>query len=490
MCRRGVWGLVLPLVILLAGWTQSAVAAPSADLADISCAAPGECAAVGTASDSGGAGAVIFTQSGGAWSRATVATLPADAGTGPFSSLQAVSCPSAGACVATGSYSGQSTGGGLVMAQSAGTWGPGIAAPLPADAVQGPGQSATLSSVTCVSAGNCVAVGTYMNGRASSVPLAIIEADGVWSAGGPIALPADAPHSATTQFAGLRSVSCPSAGNCTAVGTYLDSRHHVRGLLVTERDGRWGSGVEARLPADAGADALTSPSGHFNYGLNQVSCRAVGECAVIGEYANRAGFEQGLLITAHRGRWSRGIQPTLPPNAATSRLKKTSVLWSESCTSPGNCTVAGWYLDRADRGVPLIVSQHDGAWQRGIEPRPPANVSRGRAFGATELESVSCASAGNCTAVGAYTAHGRLEGLLVTEARGRWGRGVEARLPANAREAASAVSDEDPALYGVSCAAAGSCSALGTYDTGPNRPQGMLLTQTGGAWSRAVPALF
>jgi hypothetical protein len=80
--------------------------------------------------------------------------------------------------------------------------------------------------------------------------------------------------------------------------------------------------------------------------------------------------------------------------------------------------------------------------------------------------------------------------MLLSETRGRWARATEASLPVGAREAAPTISDEDPALYGVSCSAAGSCAAIGTYDTGPSHPQGMLLSETGGVWGRAVPALF
>jgi hypothetical protein len=479
------------VALILAGEAPTARAA-SANLGDVACATPGNCAAVGTAATgSGGSSALLYTQSLGTWSRGTPALLPVDAGAGSFSSLFSVACATAGACVAAGDYTDRDGAGqGLLVSQTNGTWAAGVAAPLPADAAAGSHQSAQLGDVTCPGPGNCTAIGEYVDAAGNGRPMMLTESNGTWATGIEGALPADAASGAGRQFARLSSVSCPAAGNCTAVGTYQDSAHRARGLVLTEATAMWARGVAVRLPADAGPDSLTNPSGHFNYGLNQVSCRAVGECTVIGEYANRAGLEQGLVLTEHQGRWSRGVQPRLPANAATARFRKSFVLWSASCTSASNCTAVGWYADRSGQGVPLVVTERNGRWQRGIELRAPANVAR-NGDQATELEAVSCASAGNCTAVGAYPArNNRLEGLLATETRGRWGRATPAILPANGRQAAPAISDEQPGLYRVACASAGNCSAIGTYALGPDRAQGMLLSQAAGQWARAVQALF
>ena len=58
---------------------------------------------------------------------------------------------------------------------------------------------------------------------------------------------------------GLFSVSCASAGNCTAVGDYDASSDREQGLLLTETSGRWATGVEASLPANAAQASRTSP---------------------------------------------------------------------------------------------------------------------------------------------------------------------------------------------------------------------------------------
>lgn len=50
-------------------------------------------------------------------------------------------------------------------------------------------------------------------------------------------LPADAE---SNPQANMDSVSCPSAGNCTAVGGYTDSSGNEQGVLSTETSGTWG----------------------------------------------------------------------------------------------------------------------------------------------------------------------------------------------------------------------------------------------------------
>src|SRR5580658_4934366 len=49
----------------------------------------------------------------------------------------------------------------------------------------------------------------------------------------------------------LESVSCVSVGNCTAVGSYLDDSGEAQGLLLTETSRVWATGVEAPLPRPA-----------------------------------------------------------------------------------------------------------------------------------------------------------------------------------------------------------------------------------------------
>ena len=67
-------------------------------------------------------------------------------------------------------------------------------------------------------------------------------------------------------------MQCASAGNCTAVGSYIDSLENGQGLLLTETSGTWGTGVEAPLPAGAARDRASGGS---------LSCPAAGDCSYV-----------------------------------------------------------------------------------------------------------------------------------------------------------------------------------------------------------------
>jgi len=111
-------------------------------------------------------------------------------------------------------------------------------------------------------------------------------------------------------------------------------------------------------------------------------------------------------------------------------------------------------------------------WAKGIEASLPANARSGPTV---NIRSVSCASAGNCSAVGRYFDNlGREQGLLLAETAGTWAKGIEASPPANA---GSKYPHVDPSS--VSCASVGNCSAVGSYQDGSFHTQGLLLSTVG-----------
>src|SRR4051794_16356148 len=98
-------------------------------------------------------------------------------------------------------------------------------------------------------------------------------ATGSWAPGVEATLPADA---AAEPGVVLSEVSCASAGNCAAVGNYYDSSQRNRGLLLSESAGKWRVGLKATPPADAAP-------GHQVF-LSGVSCASADDCAAIGSY--------------------------------------------------------------------------------------------------------------------------------------------------------------------------------------------------------------
>src|SRR2546421_829036 len=135
-------------------------------------------------------------------------------------------------------------------------------------------------------------------------------------------------------------------------------------------------------------------------------------------------------------------------------------------------------------GVLALIVQSSEAfaasWAPGVETSVPANAGSILGVG---LNSVSCASAGNCGAVGHYTdSSGHERGLLLSETAGTWATGLEASPPANAG------SDPGVFLNSVSCASAGNSGAPGHYVDSSSHRQGLLLSETAGTWATGVEA--
>jgi pentapeptide repeat protein/Big-like domain-containing protein len=420
-----------------------------ASLPSVSCASAGTCTAVGSYTDSSGHGqGLLVTEASGSWT-GVEAALPANALPNPEASLSSVSCASAGSCTAAGSYDapGQQ---GLLLTETSGSWTAAEAA-LPANANSQP--QASLSSVSCASAGNCTAVGTYFDSSVHHQGLLLTEASGSWAAGVEALLPANA---APDPAAVLFSVSCASAGNCSAAGGYTDSSGNQQGLLLTETSGSWTT-AEAVLPADA--------AGNPAVGLTPVSCASAGNCTAVGYYLGSSG-QQGLLLTEASGSWAAGVEAPLPANAGSDPAAAVN---SVSCASAGNCTAAGGYTDSSGYQQGLLLTETSGSWTAG-QAALPANAAA--SYPDVYLSSVSCASAGNCAVAGHYVDGSRsLQGLLLTETSGSW-TATPAALPADAG------SDQIAVLTSVSCASAGNCTATGNYIDSSGIDQDLLLTQS------------
>ena len=470
-----------PSEALAASWSTGVEASlpagagssPDVEIPSVSCASAGNCSAVGNYYDSSGnRQGLLLSESGGTWSAGVKATLPAGAGSDPGVHLSSVSCASAGNCSAVGYYIDSSGNRqGLLLSESGGTWSTGAKMTPPGDA--GPDPHVSLYSVSCASAGNCSAVGNYFDvGDTDSsgyqLGLVLSESGGSWSAGAKATLPDDAATAPDDAYVNLYSVSCASAGNCSAVGNYVDSSGDRQGLLLSESGGSWSAGAKATPPAEAAAnpDAYSS----------SVSCASAGDCSAVGSYYDSSVHRQGLLLSESGGSWSAGAKATPPAEAG---FNPYAYLPSVSCASAGNCSAVGYYADGSGYEQGLLLSESGGSWSTGAKATLPAGSG---SHSGANLYSVSCASAGDCSAVGFYgDSSNHRQGLLLSESGGTWSAGVEATLPANAG------SSPDVEITSVSCASAGDCSAVGRYYDSSGHQQGLLLGESGG--TLASPAL-
>ena len=70
----------------------------------------------------------------------------------------------------------------------------------------------------------------------------------------------------------------------------------------------WGTGVEATLPANAGPNQGVT--------LSSLSCASAGNCTAIGTYYDSSGNEQGLLISSTTPSTSLTAAPQIAPHGA------------------------------------------------------------------------------------------------------------------------------------------------------------------------------
>lgn len=408
----------------------------------------------------------------GTWGIGSEAALPANAATTNQNvSINSISCASAGNCTAAGTYLGSSGyRQGLLLTETAGTWASGVEAKLPANAATNP--YVGLSSISCASAGNCTAVGDYSDNAGNGQGLLLTQTSGAWGVGSEVTPPGNA---GTNPSAGLAAVSCPSAGNCSAVGSYrTTSGNNMEALVLTETGGSWSTAVELSLPADAAATNQLA-------GLYAISCPSAGDCTAVGGYQFMSGADswasQGLMASENAGSWGTGVEPSLPANAWTPNPQ--AGLSSVSCASAGNCTAVGNYSSNSPGNQGLLLTETAGSWSSGVEAALPANAKTSAPGPLEGIGSVSCASPGNCSAVGEYSdSSGNGEGLLLTQTAGSWATGVEAALPANAATAQQGVG-----LSSVSCPTAGNCAAVGGYIDRADGGEEMLVTEAAGSWA-------
>jgi hypothetical protein len=259
----------------------------------------------------------------------------------------------------------------------------------------------------------------------------------------------------------LLSVSCSQPTRCVAVGDYTDKSGRGQGLLLTRSGGSWAA-AKAPLPATA-----SDPSPF----LNGVSCPSATACVAVGQYRDTSGHVQGWLLTRSGASWTSARAP-LPVNAAA---KTFATLNGVSCPSPAYCVAVGWYHNKSGVGEGLILTRSGATWTAAQAPQPANAAAAPWLF----LDGVSCPSPSACLAFGSYTdKSGDEPSLLLTKSGSRWVPSQPPHLP----------KDTIFGVSGVSCVSAASCAAVGGGGS-PAEAWGHseLYNLSGGSW-KAVRA--
>jgi hypothetical protein len=389
----------------------------------------------------------LLASMGGATSpRPTLIGAPALAA--DFGGIGPLSCASAGNCAAGGSYEDSSGNTqAFVVDETAGTW--GKAKKVPGTASLNVGGDAYVLSLSCASAGNCAAGGSYEDSSGHTQAFVVDETPGTWGNA------EEVPGTAKLNKGGgayVSSVSCGSAGNCAAGGNYVDNSGYDQVFVVDEMAGTWGNAEEVPGTASLNVGGLA-----FNLSL---SCASAGNCAAAGTYEDSSGYNPMFVVNETAGTWGKAkkVQGT---------GRKPSGVTSVSCGSVGSCTASGWY----ENSVAIVVNETAGTWGRaevvpGITTLGP---------GGSQVSSLSCASAGNCAAGGVYVEMrgDPLQPYVVDETAGTWG-------PAKKVPGMAKLSGGLGGIASVSCGSAGNCAAVGSYED-----QAFVVDETAGTWGKA-----
>jgi len=480
--QRGFHTRALTLAESWNGSTWSAhnpvnpAAAATAILSSVSCVSPSDCLAVGYYEDSGNnLFALAESWNGSSW---TLLTPPAG------DTLSSVACFGAGTCIVLGDTSAAA----LALSWNGTAWQVLPAPPGSPSAIwcgtasdcmtvggagaaswngsswtslSVPNPSAALSSVSCVSASACMAVGTGTGNFSFSASW-----DGSrWTA-----------HR-VSQRDESAGVWCPRASRCQAVGGYLTPSDDQATLATAWNGSSW-----RQRPAAAPLDAT----------LEDVSCVSATRCMAVGA-------ADGAMTLAER--WNgRTWRVTPTPNLRAGSYEYGVSCRGDHCLAVGRDLTAQWWNGSRWRVVKVSLPRKSYSGEltdvscatsayclvTGFDyPSAESNSSsfaglwNGRKFRLLTapgggLNTVSCVSTSFCLAVTSTAAE-------IWNGRA-WRTGARLR----------GSSGYGPGITAVSCATRSACMAVGNYLTGggPQGVQGFNAAEwwNGSSWRRLSPA--
>lgn len=407
-------------------------------------------------------GAIVNLRSG-SWGTAQNLVLSSALPSNSDASVDAVSCPSDGNCVAVGdgvtdtnSIFQVNQGGLFTAEESHGVWQPTEVIP---SSVLANAQSFSVDGLSCVSVGNCVVVGEM--DLSPTVSYVLVERDGVWGtlqklAGLPVSTATG--QNAPSELEAFSALSCTSLSQCLAVGNYVTTNGTNAPFVVTDL-----------LSGNATATTLSLPSVAVpgNVRVDALQCPSVGHCVMGADiYRSHHQAWEPSIVSGNGSTWTAPM--TLPGivalNSATTGLDSTSVGFTQLvCPDSSDCAVAGYY-ENSRGSLEFVDAESAGVWTSaellpGLTTIQPANVigSNGVA-----LTSVACSSPGACVIVGNVSSESWSQGgaptatFYATLSGGTWQPATF--LPVSPGNFGAQYFEAD----GVGCHPGGSCVIYGT----------------------------
>jgi hypothetical protein len=454
-------------------WQLAAV--PSATVSggqinSVSCSSAKACTAVGTYISTSGLNVTLAERwKGRGWRQQSAVNPAGDTTTSVDPVLAGVSCPAKDFCAAVGSYTPQFFQSSLTEVWNGKHW---IAKsfPLPAGA-----SSAQLSGVSCVTVKFCEAVGSYVDVDGSVVPLAATWTGNRWRL-----QTAPAPSGSAPLTDGLNAVSCLSLTFCEAGG----GSESASSTFAERWSGKaW---VRQMVPGTVAVQSVSCVTTKFCEGSGlgsafrwtgkswrtqtvpvagaeyaAVSCVTAKLCEMVGDFRGTSG-NLGAIAAQWTGKsW-------LAKSAANPATSTDTHLTAVDCTSTRSCEAGGNYqlVDTANDPKALAETWTGRSWRLQAAAAPA---------GATDnyLHAVSCVTASFCEAVGE---HFDSSGNQVNLAEMWNGKSWTIQDIPSPLGPDTAPTDDD--LGTVSCVSAQFCEAIGSGPSG-----GLAETWNGTSWA-------
>jgi hypothetical protein len=353
------------------GTTATAAVTPADLLFSVSCVSTTDCLAVGENLNGDGQVGTPLTEkwNGSKWTATAALKLPAG---GKGGALSSVACKSASECVAVGSYV---KSGGMTFALAAKwngkTWttftAPGTA-----------GNDTFLDGLSCVTATDCVAIGSFTtDGGFGAAPLADSWNGSRWTQ---LANPKTPSGS---ELGMLGSVACVAAKSCMATGFDVSSTAVNGGEIAETWNGSAWTITKTPAPGKNTGDQLIGVSC-----LSLKNCSAVGESnTVSGTTVKEAGYAQHWNGTT----WSTVTVPWAK-SAGNTALIGVSCVSATYCVAVGTSNINENDISN-DSGKAASAVYNGKTWT--VESVPAPAKGKGSVLGG-----IVCRSTTYCAAVG------------------------------------------------------------------------------------------
>jgi Putative Ig domain len=270
-----------------------------------------------------------------------------------------ISCPGPGSCVALAQNYSAGPDQAYAATEQNGTWSSSIM-PIPST-ISGTVYSSRYTQLACATTtSTCLALGDVATDNgAVDTPMIASESDGSWSTS-EFQPPADPPYPGLI-FQYWRGLQCPTENWCEALAVYATSPEGNAGDLgfatYTLADGV-ASSAWLPMPADA-AEQNYYPG---NDGPMSLSCPQAGQCVAVGTYLSSNDLAQSgdavelfpASWTLSTGTWTASRAPAPEPGGGgdgADGLTDVSCASATFCTAVGQITDVGAFIDEYSGGT-------------------------------------------------------------------------------------------------------------------------------------------